>query len=198
MEILSMGLVQKKHDQYFTYKDYLSWPEGERWELINGEAFNMSPAPSRFHQNVVLELATIIKNWLKGKPCQIYIAPFDVRLADPDDPDELIDNVVQPDIVVICNPKILDEKGAKGSPDWIIEILSPHTSKKDWNEKFNLYEKHGVREYWIIDPIGKIIYIYQRNEKGVYDEIAILEKKGIAESIVLKGLQINVEDVFNS
>ena len=192
-----MGLPLKKQEMKFTYADYRTWPEGERWELINGIAFDMSPAPLRYHQDINLELATIIKIWLKGKPCKVYTAPIDVRLPDrAEEIDDDIDNIVQPDIVVVCDSSKLDEKGVRGAPDWIIEILSPSTAKKDFNEKYNLYEKQGVREYWIIDPNSKTVYQYVRNEHGTFVEKVRLEKKGIAECLVLEGLKINIEEIF--
>jgi Uma2 family endonuclease len=192
-----MELALKKQEQRYTYKDYLCWPDDERWEIINGVAYNMSPAPLRNHQKLLRKLLLVIGNWLEGKTCEVYTAPFDVRLPEYEDElDNEIDTVVQPDIVVVCDPEKLDEKGVKGSPDWIIEILSTSTAKKDWNEKFNLYEKHKVREYWIIDPDSKTAYIYQLNDKGLFFEKTILEKKGIVECFVLEGLKINIEEIF--
>lgn len=192
-----MGLALKNQNQKYTYKDYLSWSDNERWEIINGIAYNMSPAPLRYHQKLLRKLLLVIGNWLEGKTCEVYTAPFDVRFPEHEnDPDDDIETVVQPDLVVVCNPQKLDEKGVKGAPDWIIEILSSSTAKKDWNEKFNLYEKHKVREYWIIDPDSKNAYIFQLNDQGVLMEKTILEKKGIAECFVLEGLKIDFEEIF--
>ena len=145
-----MGLSVKKHARLYTYKDYVLWPDEERWELINGAAFNMSPAPSRFHQKISGTLFSKIHHYLEGKPCEVYHAPFDVRLPEGNEPEEDIITVVQPDIAIICDRSKLDDKGCKGSPDLVIEIVSPHTVSKDMKEKLALYEKHGVKEYWII------------------------------------------------
>ena len=121
-----MRNTQNKTDQKWTYTDYLTWPEGERWELINGVAYNMSPAPSRRHQELSGELFRQIANHLKGKQCKVYDAPFDVRLSTAgNESDNYIDTVVQPDIVVVCDPSKLDERGCKGAPDIVIEISSP-------------------------------------------------------------------------
>lgn len=193
-----MGFPVIKSNQKFSYRDYLSWTKpGERWELIHGEAFDMSPAPARIHQDISEKLSRIIGNFLDGKPCKIYYAPIDVRLPDnQDDLDEDIETVIQPDIVIICDPSKLDDKGVRGAPDWIIEILSPSTEKRDYNDKYYLYEKYGVKEYWIVNPLSKMVYIYYLNLERKFEEKAILEKKGIAECFVLKGLIINIEEIF--
>jgi len=142
-----MGLELKKTDHKFTYKDYCSWPDDERWELIDGVAYDMSPAPTSRHQRISMIISTNISNWLKGKECEIFSAPFDVLLpAFPLKNEGEIDTIVQPDISVICDPSKIVERGCLGTPDLIVEILSPSTSKKDLNEKFQLYEKHGVKE----------------------------------------------------
>ncbi len=115
----------------FTYGDYRRWPENERWELIGGEVHDMCPAPARVHQDFVVELAIQIGSFLRDKPCRLYIAPFDVRLPEADETDDEVNTVVQPDVVVICDPAKLDDKGCRGAPDWIIEVLSPRTAVKD-------------------------------------------------------------------
>ena len=115
----------------FTYGDYRRWPEEERWELIGGEVYDMCPAPTRIHQDFVVELAIQIGSFLRDKPCRLYIAPFDVRLPEADETDDEVNTVVQPDVVVICDPAKLDDKGCRGAPDWIIEVLSPRTAVKD-------------------------------------------------------------------
>ncbi|MEK7812897.1 MAG: Uma2 family endonuclease, partial [Candidatus Desantisbacteria bacterium] len=153
-----MGLAVRNREERFTYKDYLQWPDDERWELIDGVAYDMSPAPSRRHQEVVVELVSQFHNYLKDKPCQVYVAPFDVRLPEFDEDgagdhlDEDIETVVQPDIVIVCERGKLDDSGCKGSPDIVIEVLSPYTAKKDMITKYHLYERHRVKQYWIFDP----------------------------------------------
>ncbi|WP_368975769.1 Uma2 family endonuclease [Caldifermentibacillus hisashii] len=137
----------------YSYADYLTWNEGERIELIDGEIFNMSPAPSRRHQQVLRELATAFSVFLRGKECEVFFAPFDVRLLSDNKRDDEINNVVQPDLSIVCNKEILDDKGCKGAPDMIIEILSPSSVKLDRWEKYQLYEKADVNEYWLVDPL---------------------------------------------
>jgi Uma2 family endonuclease len=143
----------------FTYSDYSSWPEDERWELIDGEAYAMN-APLRIHQKVVSELGRQIGNYLQGKPCEVYVAPFDIRLPRQNEADAQIETVVQPDLSIICDPSKLDRLGCKGAPDWLIEVLSPSTALKDMNIKRGLYQRHGVQEYWIIHPEDRWLLVY--------------------------------------
>ncbi len=159
-----------KQRPYFTYADYCNWEEDDRWELINGEAFAMS-APSRIHQEIVLELGRQVANYLKGKPCKPYIAPFDVRLPKKNEKDAQIDTVVQPDVSVICDRNKLDDKGCRGAPDWIIEILSPSTAIRDMDVKYQLYQQYGVKEYWIINPQEKWGMIYLLNAQQTYERL---------------------------
>ena len=141
----------------YTYADYLHWRLQERVELIWGKIFRMSPAPARMHQRVsVLMIRQMALLQLeRNTGCEVYHAPFDVRLPrEPHGtmrPEDLY-TVVQPDLCVVCDKSKLDERGCLGAPDWIVEIVSPSTAKKDLNDKFQLYESQGVREYWIVHP----------------------------------------------
>jgi Uma2 family endonuclease len=152
----------------YTYKDYQTWPDTPQMELIEGVPHAMTPSPSRLHQKIVVELIRQISTYLQGKECEVYPAPFDVRLAEPDTSDEAVYNVVQPDISVICDPAKLDDKGCKGAPDLVMEIVSPSTVTIDYIKKLSLYERYSVREYWIIHPIDKIIMVYKLTEQGSY------------------------------
>ena len=134
-----------RHDRVYTYGDYRKWPDEERWELIEGIAWNMSPAPGRLHQEILGEFFQRIKNYVDNGNCKVYAAPFDVLLpAIGEIEEDDATTVVQPDISVICDTGKLTEKGCTGAPDWIVEILSPGTSKKDFNDKMALYAKHRV------------------------------------------------------
>jgi Uma2 family endonuclease len=157
-----MGVPVKKEDRIYTYADYLAWPDEERWELIDGVAYDMSPAPGRKHQGIVGIVFNEIFQYLKDQPCEVYVAPFDVRLAEePGAPEEKIINVVQPDASVYCREADqLDEAGALAPPDIAVEVLSPCTSVKDQREKLALYERFGVKEYWIIDPANETLSVY--------------------------------------
>jgi Uma2 family endonuclease len=146
---------------HFTYGDYLLWPDDQRWELIVGELYDMSLAPTRLHQEWVLEIAAQVHGSLRGGPCKAYVAPFDVRLPRADEADDQVDTVVQPDIAVICDPKKLDDAGCRGAPDWIVEVLSPRTAAKDQRQKRDAYERAGVREYWLVHPTDRVVMIYR-------------------------------------
>ncbi|MEL6625129.1 MAG: Uma2 family endonuclease, partial [Bacteroidota bacterium] len=136
----------------YTYADYLLWQFKERVELIRGRIFKMSPAPSMGHQEISTNLMGEIYQYLKRKTCKVFHAPFDVRLplSESQMTDQKVDTVVQPDICVVCDPQKLESRGCIGAPDWIIEILSKSTSNKYLNEKYDLYQNTGVKEYWIV------------------------------------------------
>ncbi len=186
----------EKKEKIYTYEDYLGWPASERWEIIHGVAYNMSAAPSRFHQQVAWELARQIANFLKGRKCKGYFAPFTVRLPIADEADIDITDVAEPDIVVICDPSKLDDEGCRGAPDFIVEILSPSTSLRDHGNKLEMYERHGVKEYWIIDPIHKVVTARILGEDGKYGMPSIHPEKGNLEVLTLLGLIIDLDAVF--
>jgi Uma2 family endonuclease len=179
----------------FSYSDYCAWPDDERWELIDGEAFNMSPAPARIHQDVVVEMLAQVHESLGNSPCRVYVAPFDVRFPRGDEADEQVDTVVQPDLSVICNPDRLDEKGCRGAPDWVVEVLSPQTASKDQIRKRDLYERHGVREYWLVHPVDRVLFVY-RLEGAAYGKPDIRPTEGTTPVTCLPGVQIDWEGVF--
>ncbi len=170
-----MGLPQRKTEHY-TYADYQTWPDDTRYELIDGVAYAMAPAPTRTHQSLVLELARQIATALKGKPCQAFVAPFDVRLFAADAADEQVDTVVQPDVLVVCDPDKVDERGVRGAPDWVAEVLSPGSAARDQIVKLALYERAGVREYWLLHPTDRLVTVY-RLEAGRYGRPEISEMK---------------------
>jgi len=149
-------------DTHYTYADYLRWPEGVRYELIDGTAHAMGPAPLRIHQKVLLQIARQVADALEGKPCEPYIAPFDVRLPQADEADEQVDTVVQPDLVVVCDAAKLDERGCRGAPDWVVEVLSPASASVDHIRKRALYERAGVGEYWLVHPVDRLLTRYRR------------------------------------
>lgn len=161
-----MPAVKQLRQQY-TYADYAQWPEDERWELIDGVAYAMA-APQRIHQELVFELGGQVRNYLQGKDCRGYVAPFDVRLPRRDEADDKVNTVVQPDLSVVCDRSKLDDKGCRGAPDWIVEVLSPSTALTDMNTKTRLYEQHKVQEYWIIHPTERWVMVYVLNPQGQY------------------------------
>mgnify|MGYP001815025233 CR=1 FL=1 len=180
---------------HFTYKDYCSWPDDERWELIDGEAFSMAPAPVRVHQEVVGALFAQAYAALEGGPCRVYVAPFDIRLPARDEADDRVDTVVQPDVSVICDRDKLDAKGCRGAPDWVVEVLSPQTASKDQIRKRDLYERHGVREYWLVHPVDRVLFVY-RLEAAAYGKPDIRPTEGTTPVACLPGVEIDWEGVF--
>ena len=171
-----MGLPRRDAELH-TYGDLLSWPEDSRYELIDGVAYLMSPAPARVHQEVVGELFGQIRNALQSGPCRAYVAPFDVRLPKGGEADAAVDTVVQPDVLVVCDPGKLDERGMRGAPDWVIEVLSPATAAHDQTVKLAAYERAGVRELWLVHPTDQVVTVYEQVAGG-FGRPAISEMRG--------------------
>jgi len=186
-----MALPALKKGQHYTYADYCAWDDSERWELIDGIPYAMSPAPSPIHQRVSMAIGRQLSNFLQDKPCEVFAAPFDVRLNGLGDDDE---DVVQPDILVNCDREKIDDKGCNGAPDMIIEILSPSTSRRDKVLKFNKYQNAGVREYWIVDPGDKTV-IVSILDNGRYYTASYAETDTVPVYI-LDGCEISLPDVF--
>ena len=177
----------------YSYSDYLLWQFQERVELIKGFILKMSPAPSMIHQRISNNLSFELNNYFKRKSCDVFVAPFDVRLPIPSAIKD--STVVQPDLCIICDESKLDAKGCNGTPDLMIEIISPNNSKHDVHTKFNLYQEAGVKEYWIIEPNDKIILVYSL----VNDEFIGLKPQVEGEKLkspLFPELDIAIEDVF--
>lgn len=192
-----MGLPLRKTDSHYTYRDYRQWPDDERWELIDGVAYNMCAAPTLPHQGVSIELGYQIRQYLEGKTCRVYAAPVDVFFPPLHQMDEdEVDTVVQPDLVVVCDPEKRREKGIWGPPDLAVEILSPSTSRKDQREKFDLYQRSGVKEYWVIDPRGRWMQQYVLGPDQTYLPEVTFDEKGTLECRVLPGLTIDVAGLW--
>ncbi len=189
-------MEQPVEKEYYTFADCLEWSENDRIEIIYGDAYMMSP-PSFAHQSILMELAAMIHGFLDDKPCQVLPAPFGVRLFEQnkDNPED-VDTVVEPDITVVCDPKKLDKYGCKGAPDLIIEILSPSNARHDRFTKFKLYEKAGVREYWIVDPLNNTVEVYTLEEIGRYKMTEMYTSKDTAKSTILTGFEADLSKVF--
>jgi Uma2 family endonuclease len=166
-----------KNTQTHCYGDYLTWPDDVRYELIDGIAYMMSPAPNLAHQDIAGEIFRQTANILAGKPCRAFIAPVDVRLPKLDEADEHIDTVVQPDMMVVCDSNKLDRRGIRGAPDWIVEVLSPSTASHDQTKKRTLYELRGVREYWLVHPTDRVVIVYYLID-GEYGKPDVYELRG--------------------
>lgn len=183
----------------YTYADYLKWHLEEYVELIKGKVFKMSPAPLSQHQVLVHRLDVELGYYLKKKTCQVFPAPFDVRLSSNNlFADEQITTVVQPDLCVVCDPSKIDKRGCVGSPDLIIEVLSSSTAKRDLDEKFHLYEESGVKEYWIVFPEEQVISVYLLNEITFqYELLKHFEKGEKLKVNILEDLIIDLDDIFD-
>ena len=182
----------------YTYADYLLWKFDERLELIKGKIFKMSPAPSGKHQTISFNIAGELYNFLKGKTCKAYPAPFDVRLVRDEKSDKKVNTVIQPDICVVCDlSKVADERSCLGAPDLIIEILSPGNNSKEIKIKYDLYEEFGVKEYWVIYPDEQSLLKYVLNEAGRF----VVEGRALTvgdkvTTPILPGFELALDDVF--
>lgn len=179
----------------YTYADYLKWTFDERLELIKGKIFKMSPAPGSMHQRLSHRLSLKLGIYLLGKPCEIFTAPFDVRLARPSINDKQIFTVVQPDVCVICDPEKVDDKGCIGAPDLVVEILSPGNNKKELKNKYEVYEEAGVLEYWIIHPTEKTFFKYTLTD-GHFQSSRMLTLGDEVTTAILPGFVLSLDDLF--
>lgn len=183
-------------NQRFTYADRISWPENERWELIDGVAYDMTPAPTQRHQEILGELYLQFHNFLSGSPCRVLFAPFDVLLPKASEEIMSTSTIVQPDLLVVCEREKLDGQRCIGSPTLVLEILSPHTSKKDLREKLHAYQQAGIPEYWVVFPPEEVVNVFSLNEQGEYGKPMIYLNGDRAPVGVLPGLEIDLERVF--
>lgn len=180
--------IEGKRAERFTWSDYRTWPDEERWEIIDGVAYAMSPAPSTKHQAVVGNLFAKLFQYLAGRPCRPFIAPTDVRLSETD--------VVQPDILVVCDPAKITPSHIDGAPDLVIEVLSPHTSAKDMREKKALYERSGVKEYVLVDSLEQYALRFLLGTDG-YDKGSVF---GSGEKLIfatLEAAEVALWEVFD-
>jgi len=183
--------------QQFTYGDYLTWPDEERWQIIDGIAYNMSPAPIIDHQLILCELVRQFSTYLLNKTCLVIPSPVDVIFLKPGEDIKDAKNVVQPDIIIVCDHKKLQShKRCTGAPDLVIEILSPSTIKLDLKDKLKLYEREGVKEYWIVYPHEKVInvYITGKDNKYNFPDVHIADDK--IKVGIFSDLEIDLNPVF--
>lgn len=181
----------------YSYADYLKWTIEERLELIKGKIFKMSPAPGSTHQRISQRINVSLYNHLLGKKCEVFAAPFDVRLIrkKPSDDSEII-TVVQPDICVICDPAKIDSRGCLGAPDIVVEILSPGNNQKELRNKYEVYEEAGVQEYWIVSPPSEFFLKYTLDAQGHYQPSRLMTIGDEITTPILPGFVLNLETVF--
>ncbi len=182
---------------HYTYGDYLTWPHDIRYELIDGQAYLMAPAPSLDHQDIAGEIYFQLRQALDGKPCRPYISPVDVRLPKGNEDDAEIDTVVQPDVLVVCDPSKLERRGVRGAPDFVVEVLSPSSAFHDHQRKREVYERAGVREYWLVDPVERTVLVYLLDDRGKYGKPEVYELAGETEIQVLPGVTIHWDDLID-
>lgn len=179
----------------YTFADALTWGEDRQIEIIDGEAYLMAP-PLRIHQEIHAILFNQIYNYLTGKRCKVYSAPFAVRLFEESgDRPEDVDTMVEPDITVVCDSEKLDQYGCRGAPDLVIEILSPSTRRHDLVTKYQLYQRAGVGEYWIVDPDMKAVSVY-RLENGRFNAAEIYTARATVPVGLWEDFSIDLSQVF--
>lgn len=189
-----MALPAEK--ERYTFADVLTWPDDERAELIDGEVVMMAP-PTTTHQLISGEIFRQLANYLEGKKCRAIPAPFAVRLFEKDgEAPEDIDTVVEPDISIVCDTSKLDKHGCKGAPDMVVEILSPSTQRHDRLVKLSLYQRAGVREYWIVNPEDQTVQVMLMDGGGVLQLHEVYDRQGVAKVNVLDGCFIELSKVF--
>ena len=197
MQTLQLDITKK-----YSYSDYLSWFDDKRRELYEGFVKLMTPAPSRLHQNLAGEMYFNIRSFFKkdNKKCQIYYAPFDVRLPNNGEKaNDKIFTVVQPDLCVVCDDSKLDDKGCIGAPDFIVEIVSKGNVDRDVKDKFRLYEKHKVKEYWIVFPLENVLQVFLLDKVGKYKLDGIYTAKDKVKVNIFKGeLVIDLKEIFKN
>lgn len=188
-----MDNLAQKFEKY-TYAHLLKMRDNKRYEIIDGKLYLMS-APSVLHQLIITELTVQIGNYLKDKKCKVFISPIDVRLSGNISNNEE-QNVVQPDIMIVCDNKKIAEKSIIGAPEMIIEILSPNNKKMDIFYKFHLYQKYKVQEYWMIDLQEKLVYVYLLNREGIYTLPKIYEITEEIKVNTLEKLTISLKEFY--
>ena len=186
------NLAFELEDKEYTYDDLLKIEDENRYEIIDGVLYQMY-SPRTIHQVILTELITQLKYFFQNKKCTPFIAPLDVRISGERD-NKKVKDVVQPDLMVVCDKNKIDEKGICGAPDFIIEVMSPSNPAYDSIKKLNLYLKYKVKEYWLISPMDKKIYTYYLNGKK-YDieEYEIYEE---VESHIFKDLKLNLKEIY--
>ncbi|MGN8059942.1 Uma2 family endonuclease [Pedobacter sp. 22163] len=180
----------------YSYADYMRFEFEERLEIIKGYILKMGPAPSRIHQKISGRISNPLYNALNGKKCEVYTAPFDVRLAKKTQDDKEVFTVVQPDIVVVCDQTKLDRRGCIGAPDIVVEILSPGNNKKELINKYEVYEEAGIKEYWIVSPSEKTFFRYILDDKGKFQPTKLLTEGEVVTTTIIPGFKLMLDEVF--
>lgn len=172
----------------YTWQDYRSWPEDERWEIIDGEAFAMSPSPTVRHQSILLELAQQLAPHFRGKPCTLFLAPLDIKFDD--------ENCVEPDLFVVCNPRQIKRTHVEGAPRLVVEIISDSSVMRDRVRKMRLYARFGVKEVWLVTPWPSIVEVFVLSGK-TYRLAGAFRKEDACASPTFPDLRLDLARVFD-
>lgn len=191
-----MTLADLDLNKVYTYADYFRWKLEERVELIKGKIFKMSPAPNQYHQRLAGNIYLQLGVFLSKSSCDVFFAPFDVRLPRKSSRDEDIITVLQPDICVVCDKaKLADPRGCLGAPDIVVEILSPSNSTKELKYKYEVYEESGVKEYWVVFPTERAMLVYTLTEGRFIASRFMVPGENVTSS-VLPGFSMDLTEVF--
>ncbi len=172
----------------FTYEDYETWPDGQRWELLGGEPVAMSPSPGFRHQEIVGSLFAVLKRHFAGKSCRPLLSPFDLKLSATD--------IVQPDLMVVCDPRQIRERFVEGPPTLVVEVLSPSSLVHDRVRKLNLYARHAIPEYWLVTPFPSVVEIFTLAD-GKYVADRAFERDDTLTSPSFADLRLPLVDIFD-
>lgn len=183
------GMPKRKEPSRHTWSDYRRWEDDGRWEILGGEAFAMAPAPTPRHQAAVTKLGTAVCSFLRGKPCQAFVAPIDVRLSESD--------VVQPDVVVVCDHRQIKASHIDGPPTLVVEVQSPESVRHDRIRKLRLYAQAGVKEYWLVTPYPPMVEVLLLSPDGSYHARAAFTEKDVLESPSFPDLRLPLGDIFD-
>lgn len=197
---------KKKQDQWveepdlagtYSAADYLSWKLDELVELIRGKVYKMSAAPNTNHQRISRELQAVFYDFFVNRQCELFDAPFDVYLVEEGRSYQEAENVIEPDLCVVCDPEKIKSFGCVGSPDLIVEIISPSTAKKDQQAKKELYEEFGVKEFWMIFP-GEFTLHQHFLENGKYELKGVYAEDQEFQPILFPSLKIDLGGIFKN
>ena len=172
----------------YNWSDYRSWPEAERWEIFGGEAWDMSPSPASRHQHMVTQLALEMGPFFRGKPCRLFVAPMDVKLSDED--------IVQPDLLVVCKPEQIQRTHIEGPPSLVVEVLSEASLNRDRHTKRELYARFGASEYWLVTPFPGLVEVLVLKE-GLYTCWKSFGKEDVLVSALFPEVTFALAPVFD-
>ncbi len=189
------GRASAKKPKKFTYADFLTWPEGDTREIIDGVVYDMTPSPSHEHQEILADFVAQFRTFLRGKKCRV-IPDIDVVIPHERESDDKAETVVRPDLLVLCDHTKLDDKRVRGAPDLVLEIVSPSSGSYDAIKKRRLYERAGVKEFWLVQPANKLVMVFILEADRTFGSVEIYDDTSKIPVHVLPGLEIDMTTVF--